>query len=67
MGLEHKKWYAKPSLYSVTITMLVLEIGFGMGKSGVEAEMAVKNAPELNFTGIEVHRPGVGACLHGCR
>jgi tRNA (guanine-N7-)-methyltransferase len=39
---------------------VVLEIGFGMGKSLVEM---AKNAPELNFIGIEVHRPGVGACL----
>lgn len=39
---------------------IVLEIGFGMGKSLVEM---AKNAPELNFIGIEVHRPGVGACL----
>jgi tRNA (guanine-N7-)-methyltransferase len=22
-----------------------------------------KNAPELNFVGVEVHRPGVGACI----
>lgn len=39
---------------------VVLEIGFGMGKSLVE--MAT-NAPELNFIGIEVHKPGVGACI----
>ena len=39
---------------------VVLEIGFGMGKSLVEMAAA---APELNFIGIEVHRPGVGACL----
>ncbi len=39
---------------------VVLEIGFGMGKSLVQ--MAAE-APELNFIGIEVHRPGVGACL----
>ena len=38
----------------------ILEIGFGMGKSLVE--MAV-NAPDSDFIGIEVHRPGVGACL----
>ncbi|MBF7074199.1 tRNA (guanosine(46)-N7)-methyltransferase TrmB [Glaciecola sp. MH2013] len=38
----------------------VLEIGFGMGKSLVEMAAA---APEDNFIGIEVHRPGVGACL----
>jgi len=39
---------------------VVLEIGFGMGASLVEM---AKAAPELNFIGIEVHRPGVGACL----
>lgn len=39
---------------------LVLEIGFGMGASLVEM---AKSSPEKNFIGIEVHRPGVGACL----
>jgi len=34
---------------------LVLEIGFGMGAS--------QNNPQQNFLGIEVHAPGVGACL----
>lgn len=38
----------------------VLEIGFGMGASLVQM---AKAAPELNFIGIEVHKPGVGACL----
>ncbi len=39
---------------------IVLEIGFGMGKSLVEM---AKNEPDKDFIGIEVHRPGVGACL----
>lgn len=39
----------------------VLEIGFGMGASLVEMAAA---APETNFIGIEVHRPGVGKLLH---
>ncbi|NVK54247.1 MAG: tRNA (guanosine(46)-N7)-methyltransferase TrmB [Alteromonadaceae bacterium] len=39
---------------------VVLEIGFGMGKSLVTM---AHEAPELDFIGIEVHRPGVGACL----
>ena len=39
---------------------LVLEIGFGMGKSLVQM---AKAAPEKDFIGIEVHKPGVGACL----
>ncbi|MFC4701352.1 tRNA (guanosine(46)-N7)-methyltransferase TrmB [Glaciecola siphonariae] len=38
----------------------VLEIGFGMGKSLVEM---AQHAPQTDFIGIEVHRPGVGACL----
>jgi len=38
----------------------VLEIGFGMGASLVEM---AKASPELNFIGIEVHKPGVGSCL----
>lgn len=38
----------------------VLEIGFGMGKSLVAM---AHHAPELDFIGIEVHKPGVGACL----
>lgn len=39
---------------------VVLEIGFGMGASLVT--MAAQH-PEQNFLGIEVHSPGVGACL----
>ncbi|NJC99499.1 tRNA (guanosine(46)-N7)-methyltransferase TrmB, partial [Candidatus Erwinia dacicola] len=39
---------------------VVLDIGFGMGASLVS--MAASN-PQQNFLGIEVHSPGVGACL----
>lgn len=39
---------------------VVFEIGFGMGNSLFE--MARSN-PSLNFLGVEVHRPGVGALL----
>lgn len=39
-----------------------LEIGFGMGHSLLEMAAA---APEEDFIGIEVHRPGVGALLSG--
>lgn len=38
----------------------VLEIGFGMGDS--LAIMAREN-PEINYLGVEVHRPGVGSLL----
>jgi tRNA (guanine-N7-)-methyltransferase len=39
---------------------VVLEIGFGNGLS--LADMAETHA-DINFFGIEVHRPGVGSCL----
>ncbi len=39
---------------------MVLEIGFGNGLS--LADMA-EQSPELNFFGIEVHKPGVGSLL----
>lgn len=40
---------------------LIVEIGFGMGDS--LADMA-ESAPDTNFLGIEVHRPGVGKLLN---
>lgn len=39
---------------------VVLEIGFGMGDSLIAMAQA---APEQDFIGIEVHRPGVGRLL----
>ncbi|HAN24398.1 MAG TPA: tRNA (guanosine(46)-N7)-methyltransferase TrmB [Microbacterium ginsengisoli] len=38
------------------------EIGFGMGHSTLEMAAA---APEHDFIGVEVHKPGVGALLNG--
>lgn len=38
----------------------VLEIGFGMGKSLVDM---ASRSPDTDFIGVEVHRPGIGACL----
>lgn len=40
---------------------VVLEIGFGMGWSLVQM---AREAPDKDFIGIEVHRPGVGKLLH---
>lgn len=39
---------------------LVFEIGFGMGQSLVEMAAA---APDTDFIGVEVHKPGVGRLL----
>ena len=59
-GLEHADGLLKPERVFSRSAPLVLEIGFGMGHSLVE--MAA-NAPERDFIGIEVHRPGVGTLL----
>ncbi len=40
---------------------IILEIGYGNGESLVQM---AKAAPERDFVGIEVHRPGVGRLLH---
>lgn len=40
---------------------IVIEIGFGMGDA--TAEIAAAN-PDINYLGIEVHRPGVGKLLN---
>ncbi len=42
------------------VAPLIVEIGFGNGSS--LAEMAQAN-PDLNYLGIEVHRPGVGSLI----
>ncbi len=60
MGLEHQGGLIDTAQVFGNDNPVVLEIGFGMGASLVEM---AKNAPEKNFIGIEVHLPGVGACL----
>ncbi|WP_448566847.1 tRNA (guanosine(46)-N7)-methyltransferase TrmB [Thalassotalea ganghwensis] len=60
MGLNHQDGVINPENLFEKEQPMVLEIGFGMGKSLVEM---AKNSPELNFIGIEVHKPGVGACI----
>lgn len=39
---------------------VVIEIGFGMGKA---TAIIAENNPEINYIGIEVHKPGVGKLL----
>ena len=40
---------------------VTLEIGFG---NGVSLATMAEQSPDINFLGIEVHRPGVGRLLH---
>jgi len=60
MGLTHQQGLLDLTQVFGRTAPTVLEIGFGMGKSLVAMAAA---APEKNFIGIEVHHPGVGACL----
>tara|TARA_R110000868_G_scaffold345660_1_gene606797 strand:- start:733 stop:1452 length:720 start_codon:yes stop_codon:yes gene_type:complete len=60
MGLKHQNGLLDMAEVFGRVAPIVLEIGFGMGKSLVEM---AKNEPDKDFIGIEVHTPGVGACL----
>ncbi|MCW2474960.1 tRNA (guanosine(46)-N7)-methyltransferase TrmB [Candidatus Symbiopectobacterium sp. NZEC151] len=60
MGVEYQAQALDFSVLFGREAPTVLEIGFGMGASLVT--MAEQH-PEQNFLGIEVHLPGVGACL----
>ncbi|MGQ0286581.1 tRNA (guanosine(46)-N7)-methyltransferase TrmB [Pasteurellaceae bacterium 22721_9_1] len=59
-GLDHQTSHFNFEQIYGNSYPVILEIGFGMGKSLVE--MAEQN-PDKNYLGIEVHTPGVGACL----
>src|SRR5690554_5369983 len=61
-GLELEDGLLEPADLFGRSAPLTLEIGFGMGQSLLEM---AKAAPEQDFIGIEVHRPGVGALLNG--
>jgi len=60
MGVEYQSQPVEIASLFGREAHTVLEIGFGMGTSLVT--MAQQH-PEQNFIGIEVHSPGVGACL----
>ncbi len=60
-GLEHSKELLNLPATFGREAPLTLEIGFGMGQSLVAMAAA---APDTNFIGIEVHKPGVGRLLH---
>lgn len=60
MGVEYRLWPLDLAELFGRDAPVVLEIGFGMGASLVEM---ARNNPQQDFLGIEVHLPGVGACL----
>ena len=60
-GLEHQPGLIDPGTAFGQSGPLILEIGFGMGRSLVEMAAA---DPTSNFIGIDVHKPGVGRLLH---
>lgn len=58
ISLLHAPWNIKEIFGREAKT--VVEIGFGMGHSLIKMAQA---QPEINFIGIEVHRPGIGQIL----
>jgi tRNA (guanine-N7-)-methyltransferase len=59
-GIEYKPGLLDFTKIFNNSNPLVLEIGFGNGESLIEQ---AKKTPELNFVGVEVHKPGVGRLL----
>ncbi|MBD3667783.1 MAG: tRNA (guanosine(46)-N7)-methyltransferase TrmB [Kangiella sp.] len=60
MGLEYQEQpYDFEAIFGRKAPV-ALEIGFGMGKSLAEQASVER---DKDFVGIEVHKPGVGACL----
>lgn len=59
-GLEHSDGLIDTSRLCPDGGPIVLEIGFGMGRSLVDMAAA---QPNSHFIGIDVHKPGVGSLL----
>ena len=59
-GLKGKQGFLDPLAVFGNDKPVVIEIGFGMGMA--TAEIAMRN-PELNYLGIEVHKPGISRLL----
>ncbi|KMT65149.1 tRNA (guanosine(46)-N7)-methyltransferase TrmB [Catenovulum maritimum] len=59
-GLEYKNEKFNWSEIFGNDNPIVFEIGFGMGGSLIKMAQA---EPNKNFVGMEVHLPGVGACI----
>lgn len=64
MGVEYQPEPIDLPLLFGREAPVTLEIGFGMGASLVTM---AQNNPQQNFLGIEVHAPGVGACLSAAK
>ncbi|WP_404399856.1 tRNA (guanosine(46)-N7)-methyltransferase TrmB [Idiomarina seosinensis] len=60
MGLELEQGRLDLAQVFSNSNPVTFEIGFGMGYSLVTM---AQQAPERNFIGVEVHEPGIGACL----
>ena len=60
-GIERSDSLLDLSALFENLAPITLEIGFG---DGVSLATMAESAPDKNFIGIEVHRPGVGRLLH---
>ncbi|MEW9810040.1 MAG: tRNA (guanosine(46)-N7)-methyltransferase TrmB [Candidatus Symbiodolus clandestinus] len=60
IGIDDQALLTSMTEYFGRDAPLVVEIGFGRGDSLVAM---ADNYPHYNFLGIEVHLPGIGACL----
>lgn len=60
-GIDYRSGLIDPARVFGNSAPVTLEIGFGNGDSLLQQ---AQGAPQRNYLGIEVHRPGVGQLLH---
>ena len=59
-GLEYKREKLDWEKVFGNKNPVVIEIGFGMGKA---TAIIAQNHPDINYLGLEVHKPGIGKLL----
>lgn len=59
-GLEYKREKLDWEKVFGNKNPVVIEIGFGMGKA---TAIIAQNNPDINYLGLEVHKPGIGKLL----
>lgn len=59
-GLEYKREKLNWEKVFGNKNPVVIEIGFGMGKA---TAIIAQNNPDINYLGLEVHKPGIGKLL----
>lgn len=61
IGINYKNHYINLNKFFIKTTSIILEIGFGIGKTLINTALKY---PKKNFLGIETYLPGISSCLN---